>query len=47
MGTTLIAGLFENNKGIIAHVGDSRVYLNYHIRSGSNYTRSFLRKCSH
>lgn len=26
MGTTLIAGLFENNKGIIAHVGDSRVY---------------------
>ena len=27
MGTTLIAGLFENHKGIIAHVGDSRVYL--------------------
>jgi protein phosphatase len=26
MGTTLIAGLFEKNKGIIAHVGDSRVY---------------------
>ncbi|KQL35472.1 Stp1/IreP family PP2C-type Ser/Thr phosphatase [Psychrobacillus sp. FJAT-21963] len=26
MGTTLIAGLFEQNKGIIAHVGDSRVY---------------------
>ncbi|MEK4485130.1 Stp1/IreP family PP2C-type Ser/Thr phosphatase [Psychrobacillus sp. FSL H8-0484] len=26
MGTTLIAGLFENNKGLIAHVGDSRVY---------------------
>ncbi|WP_313891311.1 Stp1/IreP family PP2C-type Ser/Thr phosphatase [Psychrobacillus sp.] len=26
MGTTLIAGLFKNEKGIIAHVGDSRVY---------------------
>ena len=26
MGTTLIAGLFEANKGIIAHIGDSRVY---------------------
>ena len=26
MGTTLIAGLFEKNQGIIAHVGDSRVY---------------------
>ncbi|MEK3974477.1 Stp1/IreP family PP2C-type Ser/Thr phosphatase [Psychrobacillus sp. FSL K6-1267] len=29
MGTTLIAGLFENSKGskgIIAHIGDSRVY---------------------
>lgn len=26
MGTTLIAGLFENTKGIIAHIGDSRVY---------------------
>lgn len=26
MGTTLIVGLFENNQGIIAHVGDSRVY---------------------
>ncbi|MFF2752517.1 Stp1/IreP family PP2C-type Ser/Thr phosphatase [Psychrobacillus sp. NPDC058041] len=26
MGTTLIAGLFDKNKGIIAHVGDSRVY---------------------
>lgn len=27
MGTTLIAGLFEKQQGIIAHVGDSRVYL--------------------
>lgn len=27
MGTTLIAGLFEKHQGIIAHVGDSRVYL--------------------
>ncbi|TQR20876.1 Stp1/IreP family PP2C-type Ser/Thr phosphatase [Psychrobacillus vulpis] len=26
MGTTLIAGLFDSNKGIIAHIGDSRVY---------------------
>ena len=26
MGTTLIAGLFDSNKGVIAHVGDSRVY---------------------
>lgn len=26
MGTTLIAGLFEKQKGIVAHVGDSRVY---------------------
>lgn len=26
MGTTLIAGLFENSKVIIAHIGDSRVY---------------------
>ncbi len=26
MGTTLIAGLFENDKGVIAHIGDSRVY---------------------
>ena len=26
MGTTLIAGLFEKEKGIIAHIGDSRVY---------------------
>ncbi|QFF98488.1 Stp1/IreP family PP2C-type Ser/Thr phosphatase [Psychrobacillus glaciei] len=26
MGTTLIAGLFEGYRGIIAHVGDSRVY---------------------
>jgi len=26
MGTTLIAGLFDKHKGIIAHVGDSRVY---------------------
>ena len=26
MGTTLVAGLFTNNKIIVAHVGDSRMY---------------------